>query len=93
VDIEVVDNTEQHRFEARMDGKPAGVIVYQSRPDALVLVHTEVEPEFEGKGVGAALVRGALDVLRARGTRVVPQCPFVAEYVRRHPEYQNLVAS
>jgi predicted GNAT family acetyltransferase len=93
VDIEVVDDTERHRFEARVDGRFAGVISYRPGPDALVLVHTEIEPEFEGKGVGTALVRGALDVLRTRGTRIVPRCPFVAAYVRRHPEYQDLVAS
>jgi predicted GNAT family acetyltransferase len=56
-----------------------------------VLVHTEVAPSAEGAGVGSRLVRGALDDVRARGLRVAPLCPFVREYIRRHPEYADLV--
>jgi uncharacterized protein len=51
-----------------------------------------VDPHFEGKGVGAALVQGVLDDVRARGLKVRPCCPFVAAYIRRHPEYEDLVA-
>jgi len=57
-----------------------------------VLVHTDVATSVEGSGVGSALVAGALDDIRARGLRVVPVCPFVAAYVRRHPGYADLVA-
>jgi predicted GNAT family acetyltransferase len=56
------------------------------------MVHTEIEPAFEGEGFGSALVSGALDDVRARGKRVRPLCPFVAAYVKRHPEYADLVA-
>ena len=56
-------------------------------------MHTDVAPKWEGKGVGSTLVQGALDDVRARGLKVQPICPFVAAYIRRHPEYQDLVAS
>jgi predicted GNAT family acetyltransferase len=58
----------------------------------VVLVHTEVEPAFEGQGLGARLVAGALEDLRARGLKLVPQCPFVRAYLRRHPDQADLVA-
>jgi predicted GNAT family acetyltransferase len=90
--IEVTDAPEAKRFEARVDGKLAGFIQYQARPEALVLVHTQVLEEFEGKGVGSVLARRVLDDIRARGGKIIPTCPFVAEYIRRHPEYIDVVA-
>jgi hypothetical protein len=54
-------------------------------------VHTEIDPSFEGQGIGSALVRGALDVERAAGTAIVPLCPFVRGYIDKHPEYADLV--
>lgn len=91
VDLDVVDNPEEHRFEALVDGEVAGIIAYRSKSDAIVLVHTQVEPDWGGKGVGSALVSGTLDLIRARGELIVPQCPFVADFLRRHPEYTDLV--
>lgn len=90
--IEVTDAPEAKRFEARVDGKLAGFIQYQVRPDAVVLVHTQVLDEFEGKGVGSVLVRRVLDDIRARDGKIIPTCPFVAEYIRRHPDYLSVVA-
>ncbi len=90
--IEVTDAPEAHRFEARLDDELAGFLVYQLRPDAIVLVHTEVLSQFEGKGVGSVLVRRVLDDLRACSTKIIPVCPFVTEYLRRHREYVDLVA-
>jgi predicted GNAT family acetyltransferase len=58
----------------------------------VTLLHAEVPPQFAGRGVGAALVRGALEILRAEGSRVVSRCSFVNAYVARHPEYRDLVA-
>jgi predicted GNAT family acetyltransferase len=92
VEITVVDNEKVHRFEARTaDGAVAGFLNYLARPDHLVLVHTEVKQEYDGQGVGSALVRQVLDEVRARGLTIEPQCPFVASYLRRHAEYQDLV--
>lgn len=91
--IEVTDAPEAKRFEARIDGKLAGFIQYEMRPDAVELVHTQVLDEFEGKGVGSVLVRRVLDDIRSRDGKIIPTCPFVAEYIRRHPNYLNVVAS
>jgi uncharacterized protein len=94
VEITVVDNESKHRFEARTpDGEVAGFLSYLPRPDHLVLVHTEVRQEYDGQGVGGSLVRQVLDEIRARGVTMVPQCPFVASYLRRHPEYNDLVTA
>ena len=68
------------------------VLVYERRGDALAFVHTEVPRAAEGQGVGTALVRGALDHVRAQGGTMVPQCPFVAAFVDDRPEYADLVA-
>jgi uncharacterized protein len=93
VDVEVVDNPERSRFEARIDDTVAGVIVYRERPEnRLVLLHTEVDEAFEGKGVGSRLAQGALEHARSRGLTIVPLCPFVSAYLERHPEYADLVA-
>jgi len=89
--LEVTDNPEELRYELRDDGELAGEIRYRRVPGGLALVHTEVEPK--RKGLGTELVRGALDDLRARGLKVVPVCPFVGAYIRRHPEYADLVTA
>jgi predicted GNAT family acetyltransferase len=90
-DIRVVDNPAQLRYELRVDGALAGFLAYRLEPGTVVLVHTDVDPAYEGRGLGGRLVRGALDDLRARGLLLVPLCPFVASYLRRHPEYADLV--
>jgi len=56
------------------------------------VTHTVVEPEFEGRGVGGRLARGALDLIRSSGSRVVPLCTFMAAYIERHPDYADLVS-
>jgi predicted GNAT family acetyltransferase len=93
-DIEVVDNPDAQRFEARIDGKLVGLADYRIRDGRAVFPHTEVDPDVGGKGVGTKLVREALDRMIATGNTVVPQCPFVAEVIRRYPdEYQEHVAA
>ena len=87
----VRDNPEELRYELVRDGEVIGVILYRATPGVIALVHTDVEPAFEGEGVGSRLVAGALDDIRARGLRLVPVCPFVAAYLRRHPEQRDLV--
>ena len=90
-DVRVLDNPRELRYELRVDGDLVGEIRYRREPGIVVLVHTEVDPPFEGQGLGAELVRGALEDLRARGELVVPFCPFVAAYIGRHPEFEDLV--
>jgi uncharacterized protein len=93
VDVSVTDNEHLHRYEAVADGKPAGFITYRVRPDGVrIMLHTEVDPAFEGMGVGSRLVSQALDAERAAGRRIVASCPFVGAYLRRHPEYADLLA-
>jgi predicted GNAT family acetyltransferase len=92
MDIEVVDVPEARRYEARTGGEVAGIVAYRRRPDAVVLIHTEVDAAYEGRGVATALAKGVLDDIRAQGAVMVPQCPFIASYVRRHPEYRDLIA-
>jgi predicted GNAT family acetyltransferase len=91
--VEISDNPAESRYELRVDGELAGMIEYRLTPGRIVLVHTEVVPEFEGHGVGGRLAKYALDDARARGLQVVARCPFVAEYIRRHPAYQELLTS
>ena len=90
-DVQLVDNPAELRYELEVDGTLAGILRYRTEPGLVVLVHTDVDPAFEGRGLGGRLVAGALDDIRARGLRVVPLCPFAAAYIRRHPEYADLV--
>jgi predicted GNAT family acetyltransferase len=90
-DYVVGDNPAELRYEIRRAGELLGLIRYVREPGTVVLVHTEVEPAAEGAGVGSSLVAGALADIRARGLRLVPVCPFVREYLRRHPEWNDLV--
>jgi predicted GNAT family acetyltransferase len=88
--IDVRDNPAESRFEALVEGYTA-IAAYHRRADAIVFTHTFVPEELRGRGVGERLARHALDQARAEGLRVVPQCPFIAAFIRRHPEYQPLV--
>jgi uncharacterized protein len=92
-DVETRDNPSQLRYELLVDGQVRGTILYRRLPDAVALVHTDVDPGLEGRGLGARLVAGALDDIRARGLHVVPICPFVLSYLDRHPEYRDLVVA
>ncbi|CCH17449.1 GNAT family N-acetyltransferase [Micromonospora lupini] len=88
----VEDNPAKNRFEILVDDALAGFTAYVPRGEVLVFTHTEVDRGFQGRGVGGALIRGTLDQVRERGGRVVPQCPFVAAFIDKHPEYADLVA-
>jgi uncharacterized protein len=91
MDLRVVDNPERLRYELWVGATRAGFIEYRSEPGAILLVHTEVDPAFEGQGLGARLVAGTLNDLRARDVKVVALCPFVRAYLRHHREYADLV--
>ena len=90
--IEVADNPQAARFEVRLDGTVVGFTEYALKGGTIILSHTEVQPEFEGRGLGGHLARAALDAARDAGLRVIPRCPFIARYIDRHPEYADLVA-
>jgi len=85
-------NPLDHRFEAVDVEVTAGFVEYiQTDAGVIVFTHTEVDRAYEGKGVGSQLARYVLDYSRAEGLRVLPICPFIAGYVQRHPEYQDLL--
>jgi predicted GNAT family acetyltransferase len=87
----VSDNPRASRYELWLGTTRAGMIEYRAEPGVVVLVHTEVDPAFAGQGLGERLVAGALADLRARGLTLVPLCPFVRAYLRRHPDQADLV--
>ncbi|HTL66528.1 MAG TPA: GNAT family N-acetyltransferase [Lacunisphaera sp.] len=82
---------EAHRFETTIEGYRS-VCEYTRGDGVMILTHTLVPPELRGRGVAEALVRAALAEARARGWRVVPQCSYVAKFIERHAEFQDLLA-
>jgi predicted GNAT family acetyltransferase len=87
-DLELVLNTvgNQKRFELRLQGGVAYVEYLQNQQGILFLTHTEVPSALEGKGIGSALIKKVLDHVRTMGVKMAPLCPFVAAYLKRHPE-------
>jgi uncharacterized protein len=93
----VVHNAAQSRFEMTL-GDDTAVCDYRIERSAnggatMVLPHTAVPPAHEGRGIAAALVAAALDHARRSGMRVRPLCSYVAQYMRRHPDTQDLIAT
>ncbi|MGJ7511581.1 GNAT family N-acetyltransferase [Variovorax sp. GT1P44] len=90
-DITITNKPEQHRYEAAIDGKLAGYCEYNLLSEAVMFTHTEVMPEYEGKGVGSAIARHVLDEARSQGKHVIPVCQFIAGWIRKHRDYADLV--
>ena len=89
----VVDNPSASQYEVFADdGALAGYSTYERQGDHIVFLHTEIDLDHEGQGLGSILVRTALEDVRDRGLKVVPRCPFVKEYLERHLEYDGLRA-
>jgi len=84
------NNTALNRFEIEVDGQLA-VAYYRMTPGVITFVHTEVPQALSGRGVATKLIRGALEMVRAQGLKVVPQCPFVSAFMGKHPEYNDLL--
>lgn len=89
---EVRDNRGAGRYELVRDGEVIGFAPYREADGVVVVPHSEVTPSLRGQGLGAVLVSGLLDDLRARGLRVVPQCWYVAGFIDDHPQYRDLLA-
>ena len=88
---EVTDVPDKRRYEVSSDGQAAGYAEYILTDTLITFTHTEIDPAFEGKGMGSALIREALDDVRARELAVLPLCPFVKGWIERHGDYADLV--
>jgi predicted GNAT family acetyltransferase len=91
VSNDVRDNPDRSRYELFVDGELVGIADYRVDGDVIVIPHTEIDRAKRGNGLGAELVRGTLDDIRASGRTVVPQCWYVAEFISEHPDYQDLL--
>ena len=87
----VHDNKAQSRFELNVEGAIA-FANYRLAPSTVVITHTETPRTLRGRGIASALVKGALELIRADGLKVVAGCGFVAAYLQKHPEFSDLVA-
>lgn len=90
--IVIEDNVDERRYEARVGGELAGWVDYGRVRTRLVALHTEVRPEFGGRGIASALVRRVLDDARSAGHTITPRCPFFVTHFQRHPEDADLLA-
>jgi len=90
MEMKVIRQASANRFQVEV-GAHVAYLEYTLAGDRIVLTHTLVPPELEGNGLGGKLAKAALDFARSQGLQVVAQCPFVAAYIRKHPEYQALL--
>lgn len=90
MDVQVIDHPAQQRFEAVVDGH-MGRLDYARRGGTIVMEHVVVPEAVQGRGVAAALTQAAFDAARSEGLRVVPRCPYVVAWLRKHPQYADLV--
>jgi uncharacterized protein len=87
----VRDNGAAQRYEMDVEGRIA-FITYRRSGDVVTLLHADVPHELSGRGVGSALTKGTLELARAQGDKVVPRCPFIVTYIKKHAEFQDLLA-
>jgi predicted GNAT family acetyltransferase len=91
-DHSIYRNDSAHRFEVAF-GKKIAKIDYARSNGRLNLLHTEVPKEYQGQGIGSDLAKAALEYARTEKLEVIPTCPFISSYIRRHPQYLDIVAS
>lgn len=89
-EIQVINNTQRKRFEVQIDEHLA-ISEYMLVQDRIIFTHTEVPVALEGNGIGSRLAKAALEYAREQGLKVMPLCPYIASYIRRHPEYRPLL--
>jgi len=88
--LELVKNEVVHRFEMNVDGHTA-IIEYKEYPGKIALIHTEVPPVLEGKGVATAIIEKTLNYIEKNNLKLIPLCPMVVGYIKRHPEWKRIV--
>lgn len=89
-EIPLIKNEENHRFEITVDRHKA-FIVYKERSNLITLIHTETESELEGKGAGTAVIEKTLAYIEENHYKMIPLCPFVFAYIKRHPEWKRII--
>jgi predicted GNAT family acetyltransferase len=87
---DIVDNKPHNRYELIVDGHMA-FVAYSRAPGTITFIHTVVPETLAGRGIGTKLAKHVLDKARADGEKVIPRCPFIAAYIKKHQEYQDLV--
>ncbi|MDR2956424.1 MAG: N-acetyltransferase [Prevotella sp.] len=92
MEYNVTHNEKLSRFEAEIEGL-ISLVDYRRRDNVLMVTHTEVPPQLEGRGIAAALTKALLDYAQNNELKIRPICPYTRAYIQRHPEYQDLVAS
>ena len=90
-DVKVQDNPAQNRFEIMVDGAVGGFAAYRARDGLVIITHSEIDRSFRGQGLGGQLAEQTLDQLRECGARVVPACPFFAQYVAEHHDWDDIL--
>lgn len=86
----LIDNLEEQRYEIEVEGHKA-YVEYIRQPEVTILPHTFVPPHLEGRGIASELVKSVLTEVKSKGLKVVPQCDFIATYILRHPEWEELI--
>lgn len=89
--MHVIDNKEENRFEAKIDGHIA-IIEYSVKPGLLSLNHTEVPKELSGQGIAGELTEKVLLQIEQRGLKVIPKCSYIEKYISKHPEWKSILA-
>lgn len=90
-DYELIDNKERNQYEFHVGEHIPRIEYIRTKNDDIYLTHTEVPIELEGKGIGSSLVKKALEDIKSQNLRLVPLCPFVATYIKRHPEWREII--
>ena len=90
-DVSITNQDARQRYEIAVAGELAGFVDYRAQGASVALVHTEVLPQFEGRGLAGRLAEFALEDVRRQGAKVVPTCSYIAKYIQRHPQMQDLV--
>jgi predicted GNAT family acetyltransferase len=91
MEVNVSDNPGAEQFDITVDGEQAGHASYRRKPGIIAFIHTEIDPEFEGQGLGGQLIEAALNSAQAEEIDVLPFCPFVNKYISEHDEFLPLV--
>ncbi|KAA9325664.1 GNAT family N-acetyltransferase [Adhaeribacter soli] len=90
MELNVKDNPARHRFEATVEGKTA-FVDYRRKPGVIKVMHTEVPKELEGRGIASSMTRQVLQQIAAERLELIPICPYMQSYLKKHPEYQSLI--